>query len=435
MGDKALTEKISEGIQNCYNTGDLVEYLKHKYLSLWWETKNDFPRFENETTYFNKLKNERRIDKFRKKLFIELENLPKDKDDENEWYNNEWYNNILSLIKNIEFNIVGHENSSADFFINKGYSLVTKAFLDEARNFDSNIEVYDIFQAIRNVWIMNSIQILLDIEVKLTPSIFAYSMLYPYTDNYLDNTRVSLEDKINFNQRFKEWLLGKEVRPINSHEESIYRLVKNIEEQYSRDQNSEVFNSLLYIHRAQEQSLIQQKGYTLPFEKDIIGISFEKGGTSVLADGYLVKGQLSEEELELMFAYGVFLQLIDDLQDVKDDLSNNHMTIFSSLAKKSPLDKLTNKLFWFIEEVLNDTNIFLSDEAIKVKEVIGESCKVMILEAISKNKKMFSKEYVKKIERYSMIRFSYYKKLKNKFQKGFSPEDFLNICIALSKNS
>ncbi|QUH19210.1 hypothetical protein [Alkaliphilus sp. B6464] len=424
-----MTEKINEGIQNCYNTGDLVEYLKNKYLLLWWETKNDFPRFENETTYFNKLKNESQIDKFRKKLFIELENLPKDKDD-----GKEWYNNILSLIKNIEFSILGHENSSIDFFADKGYSLVTEAFLDEARNFDSNIEIYDIFQAIRNVWIMNSIQILFDIEVELTPSIFAYSMLYPYTDNYLDNTMVSLEDKINFNQRFKEWLLGKEVMPINSHEESIYRLVKNIEEQYSRDQNSEVFKSLLYIHRAQEQSLIQQKGYTLPFEKDIIGISFEKGGTSVLADGYLVKGQLSEEESGFMFAYGVFLQLIDDLQDVKDDLVNNHMTIFSSLAKKLPLDKLTNKLFWFIEEVLNDTDTFSSEESIKVKEVIRDSCKIMILEAISKNKNMFSKEYVKKIEKYSMVRFSYYKKLKNKFQKDFSPDDFSNICIILGKN-
>jgi len=281
---------------------------------------------------------------------------------------------------------------------------------------------------------MNSIQILLDIEVELTPSIFAYSMLYPYTDNYLDNPKVLLKDKINFNQRFKSWLLGEEVMPENSHEDAIYRLVKNIENQYSRDKNNEIFESLLYIFNAQEQSLIQQKGYALPFEKDIIGISFEKGGTSVLADGYLVKSKLSKEELEFMFAYGVFLQLIDDLQDMKEDLDNKHITIFSALATKLPLDKLTNKLFWFIEEVLNYTDIFSCDDAIKVKEVIKESCEIMMLEAISKNKKMFSRSYIKQMEKYSMIRFSYYKKLKNKFNKKFSSEDILNICNALSRS-
>jgi len=427
MGDKALTEKINESIRNCSNTENLVEYLKHKYLSSWWETKNDFPRLENEISYFNKLKNEREIDKFRKKLFVELRNLSKQKNNKGEWSNT-----ILSLIKNIEFNIVGYESSCVDLFVNKGYSLVTDSFLDEARNFDSNIEVYDIFQAIRNVWIMNSIQILLDIEVELTPSIFSYSMLYPYTDNYLDNPQISLEDKINFNQRFKGWLLGEEGMPENSHEESIYRLVKNIENQYSRYENNKVFESLLFIYNAQEQSLIQQKGCILPFEKDIIGISFEKGGTSVLADGYLVKNQLSKEEVEFMFAYGVFLQLIDDLQDVKEDLDNNHMTIFSVLATKLPLDKLVNKLFWFIDEILNHTNVFSCEESIEIKKVIQESCKVMILEAIAKNKKMFSRRYINQMEKYSMIRFSYYRKLKSKFKKNFCDEDILNICIALT---
>jgi len=427
MGDKALAEKINESIRSCSNTENLVEYLKHKYLSLWWETKNDFPRLENEISYFNKLKNEREIDKFRKKLFVELRNLSKQKNNKEEWSST-----ILSLIKNIEFNIVGYESSCVDLFVNKGYSLVTDSFLDEARNFDSNIEVHDIFQAIRNVWIMNSIQILLDIEVELTPSIFSYSMLYPYTDNYLDNPQISLEDKINFNQRFKGWLLGEECMPENSHEESIYRLVKNIENQYSRDENNKVFESLLFIYNAQEQSLIQQKGCILPFEKDIIGISFEKGGTSVLADGYLVKNQLSKEEVEFMFAYGVFLQLIDDLQDVKEDLDNSHMTIFSGLATKLPLDKLVNKLFWFIDEILNHTNAFSCDESIKIKKVIEESCKVMILEAISKNKKMFSRRYINQMEKYSMIRFSYYRKLKNKFKKNFCAEDILNIFIALT---
>ena len=45
----------------------------------------------------------------------------------------------------------------------------------------------EIGQAMRNVWIMNISQVLLNVEVKFTNAIFAYSMLYPYTDNILDD--------------------------------------------------------------------------------------------------------------------------------------------------------------------------------------------------------------------------------------------------------
>jgi hypothetical protein len=45
----------------------------------------------------------------------------------------------------------------------------------------------------------------------------------------------------------------------------------------------------------------------------ILPISFFKGGTSVLADAFLVKGNLNIKEMHFAFAYGSFLQLLDDL--------------------------------------------------------------------------------------------------------------------------
>ena len=38
----------------------------------------------------------------------------------------------------------------------------------------------------RNVWIGNNLQMLLGVPVCLTQGLFAYSMLYPVTDNVLD---------------------------------------------------------------------------------------------------------------------------------------------------------------------------------------------------------------------------------------------------------
>ena len=406
----------------------MIKSLTDKYLSIWWETSAILHMKNEKVSFLDKLRNEKRIENFRKQLFKTLKQVPKSKDEE-EYLRKD----IFSQIKAMELNISNYEESIIDFFIESGYANITEAFIDEVKAFDPKMGVYDIFQAIRNVWIMNSIQILFDMEVKLTPSIFSYSMLYPYSDNYLDDSNISARDKIEFSKKFRRWLTGANDSPSNNMEKNIYDLVMRIEGEFERKIYPEVFDSLLAIHMAQEQSLLQQKEKTLPFEKDIIGISFEKGGTSVLADGYLVRGQLDRVEAEFMFCYGIFLQIIDDLQDIDEDSISKHMTIFSQIYDKYPLDRLINKLMNFIDRFFENENIFTSNEAKELKRVIHDCSSIMILEAISKNKDKFSKRYIKEIESYSIVRFSYFKKIKKKFKKTFSSEDIIRICNIMSK--
>lgn len=403
-----------------------IEELKNQSLEIWWNSKTELPAFLSTINPSDKKSNEKKVEEFRKRLLIQLDRLPVDKGK-----NEKWSEEIVKLIKDLEVSIAGYENSCIEFFSRKGYSEVTEDFLKEVKEFDNGIEVVDIFQAIRNVWIMNSIQILYDKDVKLTSSIFSYSMLYPYTDNYLDDDKISKEEKISFNNRFRRVLSGEKLIANNYLEQCIFRLVERIEEEFPRRKYKGVYDSLLAIHTGQEKSLIQQKYQSLPYERDILGISFEKGGSSVLADGYLVKGRLTTDEQLFAFSYGTFLQIIDDLQDVQEDMKNSHMTIFSQAAGKWPLDKLVNKLFWYIEEVLRNSYPYTSEDKLMLKNVIQESCNIMIMEAISKNKRLFSRKYINYIEEYSMLRFSYYKKLKKKFSKSFSSKDLTNICEAL----
>jgi hypothetical protein len=58
-------------------------------------------------------------------------------------------------------------------------------------------------------------------KMGLTPAIFTYSMLYPYTDNYLDNPATSRERKLGFSARFGQRLAGEAVAPVNDHESGI----------------------------------------------------------------------------------------------------------------------------------------------------------------------------------------------------------------------
>ena len=283
---------------------------------------------------------------------------------------------------------------------------------------------------------MNILQILFNIKVEYTPSVFAYSMLYPYTDNYLDSTEISLQDKKSINERFKLRLEGKEIKAINSYEEDLFKLVSMIEGQYPRACYRKIYESLLCIHSAQCNSLIQQKGMTSPYEKDILGISTEKGGTSVLADAYLVHGNISDAQADFIFAYGALLQFCDDLQDAKEDLSNGHMTIFSQTSEKWPLDNITNALFDFSNKIIDLDEGFTSEESYKMKKFLKKNLISLIFEAISQNYNLYSKEYIKNIEKYYPFRMSYtrklYKKIKNNYSSfesihGYSMDDVILI--------
>jgi hypothetical protein len=170
-----------------------------------------------------------------------------------------------------------------------------------------------LWQALRNVLIGNSLQMLLDRPVALGPGLLAYSMLYPLTDNLLDDPRVPADAKRIFNERFGRRLAGLPVGASGPSDAAVFDLVARVEAEYSRAHFEDLYESLLAIHRGQVRSLAQQDDPRLT-DAEILAISCEKGGSSVLADLYLVAGRASALEERFAFGYGVFLQLLDDLQ-------------------------------------------------------------------------------------------------------------------------
>src|SRR5690606_24263012 len=102
----------------------------------------------------------------------------------------------------------------------------TKVFINQCKVFDNEMNYEDIGQAMRNVWIVSLLQKMKDIDISFTMAIFGYSMLYPYTDNYLDNLDISREEKKEFNNRFYKRLCGEEVEGRNFHEKQVFKLVE-----------------------------------------------------------------------------------------------------------------------------------------------------------------------------------------------------------------
>ncbi|HEY2018844.1 MAG TPA: hypothetical protein VGH38_35305 [Bryobacteraceae bacterium] len=312
---------------------------------------------------------------------------------------------------------LGLEDRHLDLLLGGGLSDIGTQLARQARSFDSGVSVADLFQASRNAWTACGLQTLFGDEMRLTPAIFAYSMLYPYSDNYLDAPSVPSERKRKFNLRFGRRLAGEEVTPADEREAIIFRLVGLIEGQYLRERYPEVFASLLRIHRAQENSLLLLRKARACPEVDVLRLSFEKGGASVLADGYLAAGRLTAAQARFVFHWGVLLQLADDLQDVREDRRDGVLTLFSQAAGEEPLDALTNKTLHFGRGVMQSMHELPGPECEAMRQLIQRSCQSLVIRSAGEAEEFFTKGYLETLEAHSSFRFSFLKERRRRFAR------------------
>lgn len=276
-----------------------------------------------------------------------------------------------------------------------------------ARRFDQSLGMAAIIQACRNAWTASGMQPLLGMPVKLTRSILGYSLLYPYSDNYLDKDNLAVDEKLRFSQRFLRMLRGDAVIAANHQDMAIAALIKLIESEYPRAEYPEVFDSLVAIHRAQENSLRQFLQARSLEPVDVLRVSSEKGGTSVLADACLLRPALTTDEIRFAFEWGVLLQLGDDLQDVQDDLERGSVTLFSlTAASGKPMDSLAVQLLNYGEKV-GHTMAKLPNGQPHLKELLQMSWRSLIIGAIAISGKFFSREFLTQAERASPFRFQF----------------------------
>jgi len=280
------------------------------------------------------------------------------------------------------------------------------AFCRAARAFDPQIGGAEIYQALRNVWAMNGLQVLMGLPVALTPSAFAYSMLYPYTDNYLDDPAIAPEEKRVFDQRLALRLQGQEIAPLNAHEGRIYALVGLIEGDHERARRPQVYDGLLAIHRAQGKSLRLLAPEAAPYEVDVLGIALEKGGASVVADGLLVAGALPPEQARFLFGWGAILQLLDDLQDVEQDRRTGLLTIFSQAAGRWPLDRLTNRTLRLMGCVMEGLSAFDAPGAAPIKELMADSARRLLLQAVAAAHRRYPRRYLLTLQAHAPFRYA-----------------------------
>ncbi len=280
-------------------------------------------------------------------------------------------------------------------------------FARRARQFDPAISREDTIQACRNAWTACGLQPLLGVPSGITPSIFAYSLLYPYSDNYLDSDKVPNKAKLTFSARFRERLRGSTASAVNPREAAIWELVATIEQQYPRARFPGVFDCLLAIHQAQEDSVAQLDIGSKIDDAEILRLSLAKGGTSVLADACLVRGRMTAEESVVAFEWGALLQLGDDLQDVREDLKRGSQTLFTRAAQRGePLETLVLQLLAYCEAVSARMARLPHGSAV-LKALLQMSWRSLIVGAVAEGSEFFSPPFLAQTERCSPFRFEF----------------------------
>ena len=292
----------------------------------------------------------------------------------------------------------------------------TRRFIQAARDFDPGLSLDSANQAMRNVWIMNSLQFDLGLPVEHTDAIFAYSMIYPYLDNLLDDAREAEAGKLAFVTRLRSWLEGGADPAGSPGEEKLLSLVRLIERRFPRQEFPGAYRSLLTIYNAQVKSLLQQRPEAAPSFEDILAISLEKGGTSVLADGYLVAGSLEPADEDFCFGFGTFLQLADDLQDIAEDTRCGHRTLFSIGGGGTPLDATAIRLESYLAAVLERARRRDAPGRAALCDVIGPSLALMFRESVGKQPEYFRRGFFRAARRSFPVRFSYLRKLRRRLK-------------------
>jgi len=276
-----------------------------------------------------------------------------------------------------------------------------------ARRFDDSLSMPDIIQACRNAWTACGLQPLFGEPIKLTPSILGYSLLYPYTDNFLDQADISADEKHHFSDRFRRRLSGLPLAPQNVRESALWDLTSLVEGQYPRESFPQVYDCMLGIHRAQENSIAQLRKNDPCPDAEILRLSCAKGGTSVLADACIARGYLTPQESRFAFEWGVLLQLGDDLQDVREDMKRGSTTLFSrAVSLGVPLDNLATQLLSFSDHVaaLMDA---LPNGTPMLKQLLRMSWRSLIIGAVGDSHEFFTRGFLAETEQTSPFRFAF----------------------------
>lgn len=295
-----------------------------------------------------------------------------------------------------------------------------KTFLRKARSFAPDMEPEDLGQALRNFMVYAIFREQNGLFPSCPSSIFGYSMLYPYTDNFLDDPSKTDAEKSHYNRFIRDKIKGRTLSPASLHEEKTGLLLDDIAAVYTtsnRGCNAEaedIKEGLLLMLEAQEISQ-KQVSCTALTQQDILNISIYKGGLSVLIDRFFVELPLTEEDVLFYFGFGFLLQLCDDLQDIGQDKQTGSHTLLSCCRTAEETEECVNRIFSYTAALFKRCPGKNRD----FTDFLLQSCYELILSSAAGSGVWFEPCYLKRLEKYFPVSLAFLDEQKSRMPAAF----------------
>lgn len=408
-----------------------MEYIK-EIRKLWAGQPGTFPVFlEENPGIFKKVdaaqkkENEKLIEEISQKMRKKAQQRPEGEEERTQWE----YELEQELKGVLEKERILCLSEWMGVELLDAFERETKNFIGKVRGFDEALKPEQIWQAMRNYFIYGMIVEMQGGEQNADDPILAYSLLYPYTDNYIDDKKISGEKKAQYNRMIGRKLKGEAVEPGNRLEEKTCRLLDMILSAYEGEAKNKVVSVLLQLLEAQSCSIGQMKQDIE--EERILEISIRKGGSSVLADYLFATEDWREQEEKFYLKFGFILQLVDDLQDIEEDEKAGSHTLMTNAAKEKRLEEQVNRLLWFI---WSEINAFVPKNP-RLKEFVLKNCiGISILSASAagsagggSRKVFFPEGYLKALEPYLPVSIEFIKRMKIQKKRNGMPNSMVML--------
>ena len=393
-----------------------MRQLQTQEIKAVWEAQPDrFPDFLAENTDLfphitpaQKKENEALVQDFSQKMQKKLRQKPKDKAAQDA-LEQKLEADLMELLEKEKilslYNWMDRQQLEA-------FKREAKHFTNSVRAFDESLRPAQIWQTLRNYFIYAMIVDMQGVEQHAEDPILAYSLLYPYTDNYIDDARITRQEKEHYNRMIAAKLKGESVLPRNPLEEKTCRLLDMILTAYIGPKQKKISESLLQLLEAQTCSIRQQK--TDVTEDQILEISIWKGSSSVLTDYLFATEDWKEYEETFYLKFGFLLQLVDDLQDIEEDNAAGNHTLMTEADRHQCLERYVNRLLWFT------WNEIRSFEPVNpaLKGFVLKHCVEISLLSAAMNQQFFANSYLRALEPYLPFSLDFLQKIKKQIPHG-----------------
>ena len=289
----------------------------------------------------------------------------------------------------------------------------------EEQALDKTLSPRDKYRALTNYWANITIICLLrDDDFAPGDDAYAYSYLYPYTDNIMDMLRMPqdhVDQSVPLNnvkqhvvKNIQEQLETRKM-PINMAFEGgkeerqgelrVYELIDMIVRNIDVPSKSGLIDSMKIINYAQYHSLKQEclfddmqteyQALSKKKKKEIFDITVFKGAAAVIPNAYMTIPNLNREQANLAAIIGYVTQFVNDIDGIEEDLKEKRFTPANmAYLKYGNIDKYIVRLLSTIKSLKCDisryTNVSKSKISI-LSDVFLTSVKNRVIYAHSRS--------------------------------------------------